>query len=328
MEAASTLSTSVAMATYNGRQFLEEQLASIARQTVPVGEIVIADDCSTDGTAALAAEIGGLLGLPTRVLNGRRRLGVAGNFERAIRECSGEIVFLCDQDDIWHPNKVQRILDIFARQPDLLAVFTDAVVVDTQRRPMHESLFDISRVSATERERIHQGQAFNVLMTRNIAVGATMAFRSTQAASVLPVPEGWIHDEWIALGLSIAGKVDLIDEPLIDYRQHQGNAIGAPRPAGLTQKLESLWKPSRSERRTNLKRAEALAARLGAAPDFGERAGAAALEKCRHLRARAALPESRLRRLPAISRELASARYFKYSHGIRAALRDLLQTMD
>lgn len=323
-----TIKTSVAIAAYRGRRFLEEQIASIARQSHPLDEVVVADDCSDDGTADFAEELLTKYGLHGKVLRSPRNVGVAANFERAIRACSGEIVFLSDQDDVWCPDKAHRILHTLESRPALQAIFTDAVVVDANRNKIHPSLLALSRLTARERARIHEGAAFDVLMTRNVATGATMAVRAASMQGLFPVPPSWYHDEWIAINLSTDGKLDLVDEALIEYRQHGRNAIGAPRLTGLRDKLRSLSKPSRAERRHIARRAEEFAERICARPEFDARARAAADEKCRHLRARAELPNSILARVPLIFREFVFGHYSKYSHGIRAALRDVLQALD
>lgn len=320
--------TSVAIATYNGSRFLEEQLASIARQSIRVDEVVLSDDCSSDDSVRIAQEAATRLGLTIRVLINNIRLGVVQNFERAIGACTGELVLLADQDDVWYPNKVDRILSAFAENQRLLAVFSDAIVVDELRRPLHESLLWLSRLTQDERASIRAGGTFSVLMTRNVATGATMALRAEAISRALPVPAGWYHDEWLALYLSSVGEVGLIDEPLIEYRQHHSNAIGAPRPTGFLEKLASLTKRSRDERLRAADRARQLAERFVSAPELPSHLQTRAIEKREHLQVRAELPSSKIRRVPAIVRELANGRYFKYSHGLRAAARDLLQELD
>lgn len=320
--------TSVAIATYNGARFIEEQLASIAHQSRPVDEVVIADDCSSDETVLLAERAAKQLGLGLTLLRGSARLGVVGNFQRAMLACRGDLVFLSDQDDIWYSHKVEAIVSAFSGHPDLLAVFTDAVVVDERRKCLHESLLALSRLSSAERAKIRAGNAAAVLMTRNVAVGATMAIRSDALHLALPVPEGWYHDEWIALALSLVGRVGLIDEPLIEYRQHHANTIGAPRPTSLAEKLNGLRVPHRNELRCAAQKASRLADRFSEGAQLHDAGRTSLVEKAKHLNIRSELPASKLMRLPSIASELANARYFQYSHGIRAALRDLLQRLD
>jgi glycosyltransferase involved in cell wall biosynthesis len=320
--------TSVAIATYNGARFLEEQLASIARQSAPVDEVVISDDCSGDESVRIAQDTAARLGLTARIFVNSERLGVVRNFERAIGACTGEVVFLADQDDVWYPNKVERIVGVFLENPRLLAVFSDAVVVDESRRPLHDSLLGLSRLTSTERARIGAGGTFDVLMTRNVVAGATMALRATALSSAFPVPQGWYHDEWLALYLSSVGEVELIDEPLIEYRQHQSNCVGIPPRTSLLDKYISLKKLSRAERLQAAERARCLVDRFNSAPDLRAPLQKRAIEKREHLRVRAELPKSKFRRFPAVVRELANGHYFRYSHGFRAAARDLLQELD
>lgn len=320
--------TSVAIATYNGAKFLEEQLTSIARQSCPVDEVVVSDDCSSDESVRVAREAAARLGLTARILGNTARLGVASNFERAMTACSGEIVFLADQDDVWYTNKVECVLAAFSENPRLLAAFSDAVVVDERRRPLHDSLLGLSRLTSTERARIRAGGIFDVLMTRNVVAGATMALRASGISLALPVPQGWFHDEWLALFLSSVGEVALIDEPLIEYRQHQSNCVGIPPRTSLLEKYLSLKKLSRAERLQAAERARRLVERFDRAPGLRAPLQLRAIEKREHLRMRAELPKSKLRRFPTIARELANGHYFRYSHGFRAAARDLLQELD
>ena len=316
------------MATFNGSRFIEEQLVSIARQTHPVEEVVIADDCSRDETLAIVERSAARLGLAVRVLPGSQRLGVVANFERALLACRGDLVFLCDQDDIWYQHKVDRIVSEFVTQPDTLAIFTDAIVVDDFRKPLNDSLLSLSRVTSDERLRIRSGDAFAVLMTRNVATGATMAVRSSLIPIALPTPSGWFHDEWLAMTASTMGRVSLLDEPTIEYRQHAANTIGAPRPTTFLERIRSLGKPSRAERFRAAERARLLAARFDATTNIESNIKDTARAKSRHLVVRASLPHARLLRFPPVSQELMNLGYFRYSHGLRAAIRDLLQTMD
>src|SRR5437773_2588198 len=92
---------SIAMATYNGAKFIREQLASLAAQTRLPHEIVVSDDCSTDATVSIIEDFAATVAFPVRLHRNPTNIGVARNFERALRACSGGIVFICDQDDFW-----------------------------------------------------------------------------------------------------------------------------------------------------------------------------------------------------------------------------------
>ena len=109
---------SVALCTHNGEEHLPEQLRSILAQTRPVDEIVLSDDASTDRTRAILEEFRAAAPAGTRVivLHNGEPLGVTGNFEKAVRATSGDIVLLCDQDDVWAEDKVASLVRILDRQ--------------------------------------------------------------------------------------------------------------------------------------------------------------------------------------------------------------------
>lgn len=124
------MTVSVAMCTYNGAQYIEEQLLSILHQSVPVDEIVICDDGSTDETIEIIKRIKRDAAIPISIHINEPHLGVNLNFEKAIKLCHGDIIFLSDQDDIWEENKVDTIIDYFSTHEDKNVVFGDAVLID------------------------------------------------------------------------------------------------------------------------------------------------------------------------------------------------------
>src|SRR5690349_6024675 len=124
------LSLSIALASYNGGRYIREQLDSIARQTRLPDELVISDDASTDSTPEIIEEFARSAPFPVHFLKNSERLGAIGNFEAAIRACKGTIIFLCDQDDVWYPEKVALMEECFIDHPEAGAVFSDGDVVD------------------------------------------------------------------------------------------------------------------------------------------------------------------------------------------------------
>ena len=115
---------SIALSTYNGSKFLREQLQSLANQTLLPFEVVITDDCSTDDTLSIIKEFSNVLNI--RVFVNDLPLKVTKNFEKAISLCSGDVILMCDQDDIWHPDKLAKIDKYFRENPAQLAVYQDA----------------------------------------------------------------------------------------------------------------------------------------------------------------------------------------------------------
>lgn len=328
----SNLSISAALCTYNGARFIREQVRSICLQTHPPVEIVLSDDGSTDDCVAVAREAWQAchaerpgLDIRLQVLRNERALGVTRNFQQAVSACRAPLIALSDQDDVWHAGRLETMSRVFSPRDDLLLLHSDARLIDEGGRDLDRSLFDALGVRASEISGIHEGRAFDVLLRRNLATGATIVFRRELLQRALPFPDGWLHDEWLAVIASVTGGVDVIEEATIDYRQHTANQVGAPQRSvrRLLQKLRSA-RGDMHERRAAKARAlcDRLAAESSPAITPLRRK---ANEKLHHELARAALPERRLARMGPVLRELMQGRYALYGYGVRGAIRDLLE---
>ncbi|RLP76165.1 glycosyltransferase family 2 protein [Mycetocola tolaasinivorans] len=316
---------SVALASHNGARYLEEQLRSILDQTVLPREIVLADDDSRDGTVDLARAVVGDT-LPLRILEHRPALGVRENFSRAIAHTEGDLIALCDQDDRWHPTRVERALDYYAARPGTELLFTNARMVDTAGMPLGYTLFDALEFGAEERALIQSGRGAEAFLRRNLATGATVTLRRTLFDRAAPIPDPWIHDEWLAVIAAARGSVSFLDEPLIDYRQHDSNQIGMRKP-GLRVKIDRVLEPRGDRNRTLARRTDLLVEAL-ARPELEVPADilARARGKQRMERFRAELPTTRIRRLLPVLGEARRGDYARFtSQGRLEILRDLLQ---
>jgi len=220
---------SIALATYNGEIYISELLESIANQTKLPDELVISDDSSTDSTLEIINEFAQRMAFPVKVSINKERLGSTRNFEVAIRACSGDIIFPCDQDDIWYKNKIERMIECFANNPETGAVFSDADIVDKNLNLLKGSLWKRHGITRQELANIntHKG-AFKVILNRNMVTGTAMAFRAKYRENIVPIPKEWIHDHWIALIISTSSTLTPLPMPLIAYRQHGHNQIGVP----------------------------------------------------------------------------------------------------
>lgn len=218
---------SIAMCTFNGAPFLQEQLNSISVQTHLPTEIVIFDDGSDDGTIEVIQNF--MKNSPFQVIfhMNEKNIGTTKNFENAIGCCTGDIIVLADQDDVWDKKKISRIKQTFLEHPEILCAFSNADVTDSTLHPLGYDLWNVVGFTANEREKIKTGSSFSVLLRHNVVTGATMAFRSSLRDTILPIPIELVHDEWIALVASALGKLVAIDLPLVKYRQHASNQIGA-----------------------------------------------------------------------------------------------------
>lgn len=318
---------SVACCVYNGERFLDAQLQSLIAQDRRPDEIVIVDDRSSDDSLRIAERFRDSAPAGTTVIverNAENR-GVVANFQKAIAMTTGEIVFLCDQDDVWHATKVETMLAEFERRPSLLFLFSDARLVDAAGRPLQHTLFAALEVSAYERRLVRERRGMSAWLIRNLATGAASAFRRSVFTAASPFPSEWVHDEWLAIIASALGDVDYIDETLIDYRQHDANQIGM-RKLTLPEKFRRLFRPRRDYFRKMRRRTDILADKLRRLGDRVPPAHLAAIDAKRaHVEVRASLPARRVARVAPILREIATGRYRTYSSGLQSIVRDLLE---
>ena len=319
------LDVSVALCTHNGADFVEEQVRSILAQTRPPTQIVLSDDASTDATVALVTALVEPSGIPFTVLANSEALGVTRNFEQAVRACSGDLIALSDQDDVWHEQRLEVMTALFAGRPELLLAAGDARLVDEHGAPLEHSLFEALEISADEFASMRDGKAFATLLHRNLATGATTVFRRSLAEAAMPFPKAWVHDEWLAsLGAAI-GSIELVRDRLVDYRQHGSNQIGVSK-LSLVGKLRRVFEPRSARNLRLVARAEALVDRLETTEltvDVGVLDGARG--KLAHERLRSSLPVRRLARMLPVLREWRRDGYSLYGRGSADALRDLLQ---
>jgi glycosyltransferase involved in cell wall biosynthesis len=320
---------SVALCTYNGALFVAEQVASILAQRPAPREIVVGDDASSDATIAIiertvaearAAEPA--LSTELVVLRRESSLGITSNFEATIAQCRAEIVALSDQDDVWPLGRLARLLVAFD-DPAVQLVHSDARLLDGRGAPLGASLLQVLEAGAAERAALAAGRAWPVLLRRNLVTGATVLLRRSLAERARPFPAAWVHDEWLAASAAAAGGLRLIDETLLDYRQHGGNVIGATRVTAA-QRWRRLREP-RAERAARLvARASALVIRL---PEWGVSADivADAHAKLRFEQARASAPRWQPARVPGIVARFARGEYGRFARGPIDVLRDLVQ---
>ncbi len=208
---------SVCIAAYQGERYIALQLRSILEQLSADDEVVVVDDGSTDGTCR---EVSALQDARLVLMRNLDNQGVLRSFETALSRSCGEIVFLSDQDDLWLPGKVETVLDAFVRDPDLMLVASDAILIDEEGAKIGDSFY-------AKRGEFRAGLWANLLIGK--FHGCTMAFRSILLQRALPFPPGRLvhHDTWIGcMNALMGGKTRYIPEPLVAYRRHSTNATG------------------------------------------------------------------------------------------------------
>ena len=212
---------SVALAAYNGEKFIEEQLRSILSQLGEGDEVVVSDDNPSGATKAAVLSMGDPR---IKYVEGPGQ-GVIKNFEFAISQTSGDIIFLSDQDDVWLPGKVAAVRREI--ENGALLVMHDAKITDENLSVTEESFIKAHNSKL--------GFVRNII--RNSYIGCCMAFSSELKSKILPFPKNLpMHDQWIGLKAERAGKVVLLDEPYLLYRRSGDSLTGGK--TTLLQKLK------------------------------------------------------------------------------------------
>ncbi len=222
---------SVCLISFNGSSFLHEQINSIIAQSVPVHEIIVSDDASSDNTLSILNNYSLKFPELFKIINNKFNIGAVRNIEKAIQASSGDLIFLADQDDIWMPNKVELTLAYLEQNPTIKCVFTNGLIINDQSEIIEQtSLWDTMSFPMNLIQ--ETGSDINLLKyiteVENLATGATMAFYKSLSFLQEPFPliEGMFHDRWIALNLCLHNQLGFINQPLIKYRLHANQVIG------------------------------------------------------------------------------------------------------
>jgi len=223
---------SVCMAVYNGEKYIEKQVMSILDQVGKLDELIIVDDDSTDNSNFI---IHNFKDPRIKLIKNNNNLGVIKSFEISLNNASGDIIFFSDQDDIWLPNKVNKVVHAFEANATITMVVSDAQIIDHNGDIIKPSLFQV-------RGKFTDKTIPNLI--KNKYYGCTMSFRRGMLKFFLPFPHDIpMHDLWIGIINSIYGNTVYIEEPLIQYRRHNNNTtLGILKHSGIFQMLK--WRIS------------------------------------------------------------------------------------
>jgi glycosyltransferase involved in cell wall biosynthesis len=208
---------SVTVCTYNGAPYLEEQLNSLLAQTYPHLEIVVVDDGSTDATWSILERFA-TQHSHIRLYRNRQNLGYIANFEKCMGLATGTLIAPCDQDDVWLPGKLQQLYDNINGYP---MIYSDSELVHADLAPTGKRLSDKKNLAS-----YHNCLVF---ATDNCIAGHATLLKKAFLEQALPFPRDIPHDYWLAFCATLQGGVKYLDEPLVKYRHHAGNVIGAIR---------------------------------------------------------------------------------------------------
>lgn len=221
------ISTAIVLAACNGKEFIEGQVFSILGQSESEFILLIRDDSSSDGTAALVKQIDDSR---VRLLSETDKKGVIGNFAALLNRAKSEPLkyfFLSDQDDVWLEDKLSRQLalmqELERQYPgEPILVHADLEVVDAQLEMIAPSFMRYQGIRHESQE------ALKVLLAQNFVTGCTVLVNRPLLELALPIPdEVMMHDWWLALCAAACGHIGFVDAPLVKYRQHGGNTVGA-----------------------------------------------------------------------------------------------------
>lgn len=229
---------SVAMATYNGAAYLEQQLESLANQVLHPGELVVTDDGSSDGTLALIEDFARRAPFPVRLVRNEARLGYRGNFIKNSTICGCDLIAFCDQDDVWHPEKLQEVSKAFDN-PDVLLCYHNARLIDKAGAVTGRA--DIAKVSLLNPPAsIHPytwGLGFLLTFRKSLVQFADLW---PDSVDTIEPHNPMAHDMWVYFLASVFGYIAYMDVDLVDYRQHGQNTVGFQwAPEGRWKRLQS-----------------------------------------------------------------------------------------
>jgi glycosyltransferase involved in cell wall biosynthesis len=205
---------SVAMATYNGAEYLGQQLRSIVDQSYTNLEIFITDDASTDGTIDILEMYRRRYDF-IKISRHQENMGITASFEHSIKNCRGDFIAISDQDDIWDLNKISVMMESIGNE-DL--IYSDSELVDKNGRSMNRLISSFANLKS-----FRSGIPF---LTGVCLPGHTMLMQGDFARYILPVPRVIMYDRWISYCAAANNGIKFLDLPLVQYRQHETNSFG------------------------------------------------------------------------------------------------------
>ena len=326
---------SVIIAAYHGEKYIAEQLMSLFHQTLVPDEILIGDDSGDEKTIDEIDRVRKEYSGDLRVIRNPSRLGIIGNYKNLAQQTRGDLIYFCDQDDVWLPQKIEKLAGALEAHPDKMAAVCNSETTDKDLNPRHQLFVERTPAFYEFTHRLEQGtwDSFkDIFMQKYIFPAHNMVMKKAMLDLFTAVPEDYgksrlYHDVWLARITSLAGKLYYLDEILTHYRLHETNSNGfeAPQQESLSQilaffshstaeigitalQLDHIYQVAAQERHRELFASENLEQLRRFADFFRKRA-------VLHTR-------SRFFR-PAAAASLWSD-YFRYGMGFRSLVRDLL----
>jgi glycosyltransferase involved in cell wall biosynthesis len=221
--------TSIALATYQGARYLSQQLESFLNQVRPPDELCVSDDGSTDETLDVVRTFSSTAPFPVKLVVNPKRGGVNKNFENAVMHCTGDVILFSDQDDVWLPSHIERLVFPMERDARIMAVASDSQFVDETLKisggtQAQSDRFSNSLLTATMRLPRNQ---IELVLRQNLHSGHGMAFRRSLLPLLVPFTATFMFDEWVLVLAATAGFITYVPEALTLHRQHRNQTMGA-----------------------------------------------------------------------------------------------------
>jgi glycosyltransferase involved in cell wall biosynthesis len=220
----STPLVSVAMATYNGAQYITAQLESILNQTYKNLEVIITDDASSDNTVAIIKDFqkkyDGI-----KLFSNTINSGVTITFENSFKNCTGDFIAIADQDDIWELYKIETLLNQLENED---AIYSNSLLVDKDGQSLNKEFKSLMNLQS-----YYTGGPF---LMGNCVPGHTILMQKQFLKSILPFPSTMMFDRWVSFCAAANNGIKYVDMPLVKYRQHESNTIGVGKSKNKTKR--------------------------------------------------------------------------------------------
>lgn len=250
----------ILLATFNGADFLREQIDSILAQTDRHWHLTISDDCSTDDTQSILLEYAANFPDLISIVHSENHFGNArDHFFWLIANCSSELMMTCDQDDVWFPEKVEitrkKLISLQQKvcSDTPILVFTDLIPTNDRLQPLAPSLMRLQRQNP-------KAISYKHLLIQNVVTGCTVGFNrqlALLAQQHVDVTGIIMHDWWLALVAARFGVIKYIDCCTMFYRQHKNNSVGAKNVSSFIYFFQNLFHLQELHKRISLKKRQA-----------------------------------------------------------------------
>ncbi|GAA4404317.1 hypothetical protein GCM10023187_21440 [Nibrella viscosa] len=333
---------SIALCTYNGESYLQAQWQSLLEQQQLPDEVIVCDDVSSDQTVDLLHKLSANAPFRVHIVTNPTQLGYNKNFEKALSLCSGDLIFICDQDDFWLPEKMATMLRFMEQRPAVQVAFNNAELADEHLKPINQLFWEQVRFDPLTQDRWRAGEALDILLDGNRMMGCASVIRRQFLPKLLPIPvdlPGYIYDGWLALVAAAYNAIDFVDKPMQLYRIHVRQQVGVKGADDSAGKPISLWDRLSRERTIKLEPLQEKHQQLQSIYNFlTERVPANAPgmpQICRrlsHYQMRSSLPDNRIKRFFPVIRNVWQGNYHRYADAAAnwyapylAALGDMLE---